>query len=191
MKIVYLLFILCSASVFGQNSNYTIFSFEYKNWTRTDTHYWIIENDSIGKYGELILNQIIIETDYSKTTLNSCCSKKEVSLIENNYAFSAFIDFTSLELIKYLKNNRIFLQEITHKYGTGLKSNLNVYATPVIGDFCNCISRIQNPQGMIVYNIPTYLPKSIFKVDESFYATGNWKRLQYYDFSEYLFENFH
>lgn len=191
MKIVRLLFFLYASISFGQNGNYTIFSFEYDNIVNKRTHYWIIENDSIDDYSKLSMKPIVIEADYSKTLLNNCCSGNKLESVEDNYELQEFIGFSTFELTKDLKKNRKFLQKITHEYGTGLKSSLKVYATPVVGNFCSCMIRNQQPLGKVIDYVLTYIPKSVFTIDKSFHKTNKWKRLRYFDFSEYLHESFH
>lgn len=191
MKVIQFIFLLNFLTISGQNSDFTIISFKYENSAGKETTHWIIENDSIGEHTKLNLKQVILKVDYSKTVLKRCCSETKINSIKESQNFLDNLEFTSEEMLKLLKRKRTFLQEVKHKYGTGLKTNLKVYATPIIGSFCNCLASDQQPLGIIINYVPTYLPKAMFTFDKSFKKSNQWKRLRYYDFSEYLYESFH
>jgi len=191
MRLIFIIITFWTSFLYSQNSNFTIFTFEYEFESRKSTNYWIVENDSIGDYSKLELKQVFIDIDYSKTILNKCSNGEDVDITNDVFSIENNLDFSSSDLIKKLKRNRRFLQKVTHKYGSGIKSKLKVYSTPISGQFSLCKSMNLQPKGIIIEKVETYIPKSLFSINESFYNSTKWKRLKYYDFSEFLHESFH
>ena len=165
-----LLLLLVTFSALGQtkHSQYIVLTFEdtYKNSQHgTDTYYWIISADSLKKRN--IISPLLL-SGFSKNTLESCCKGEPfdpfvvTAVTSYDFAESFFVSTDSLR--KLIFKNRIKIQAITKNWVSGQKEKIQVFASPISGNFCSSSSTDK-------YNGRIYFPVSNFQYIDNFWKT--------------------
>ena len=183
-----LLLALVAFSAHGQTNrgDYVVLTFEdtYKNSPHgTDTYYWIILADSLKQQNRI---SPLLLSGFSKGTLESCCKGEPVDpfvvTAETSYDFpeSYFVSTDSLR--KLIFKNRTKVQAITKNWVSGQKEKMQVFATPISGNFCSTSSKVK-------YNGRIYFPVSSFQHIDNFWKTVSIKLIER-DFTEVKFSIF-
>ena len=128
----------------NDKANYVIISFEMsrsKDTKGIQKFYWITPIDSIKKTDFYLFPLYLSE--YSKDKLERCVKGDTIDVFTQTTATSYNFDKGYEEAVDssilLLNKRKVKVQTITIEWTKGFKEEVKVYATPVIGKFCNCI----------------------------------------------------
>lgn len=195
-KYIILFFLFSSICVFGQNSEkYFVVTVESKqtpNYHGIRTSHWIIPVDSINDSNVFEIYPFYI--DYaSNDNLERCIEDLPIAIFTSttvtNYDFPD-IYIENIELLKeIIFSNRKKVQSINKKW-SDFKEKVNIYLTPIDGDFCSC--GILNGSIIDKWDVNyelMFLPVKNFRFDLNLWNTEKGKEILRSDFSEYTFGN--
>lgn len=195
LVLILYLSIICESLSSQANTNFLIISFELKRSIESkaiDKFYWITSIDSINK-PDFCLFPLYL-TQYSKDNLDRCIKGDTIDIFtrttSTQYNFDEGYEKEIDNLIALVNNRKVKVQSITAKWDNGIKENINVYATPIIGKFCNCIQS-HATEREIDFKGLAFIPVSGFKFDDSFWVSDKSKVVKFanytsVDFSSYL-----
>lgn len=151
-----------------RKSQYVVLTFEdtYKITQHDiDTYYWIISADSLKQQHRI---SPLLLSGFSKNTLESCCKGETVDPFvitdETSYDFTESYFVSTDSLRKLIFKNRTKVQAITKSWLSGQKEKIQVFATPIFGNFCSSSSTGK-------YNGRIYFPVSNFQRIDTFWET--------------------
>lgn len=176
-----------------EESSYVIISFErervYSNKKKEkEIFYWIIHTDSTHSKG-LHLTPLYLG-GFSNTDLIKCNKGDTINpyLItdETNFEFDESYNQQLSLLISLISNNQIRVQTIKKSWGNKLKEVINIYATPIDGNFTSCHLESFN---LIDYKGKVFLPLSNFSYFMEYWDTPNSKNVKFADYTFFYFIN--
>lgn len=183
---VTVLLLAATLSALAQNRKYVILTFEdtYKiSQHGTDTYYWIISADSLKQQNRI---SPLLLSGFSKNILESCCKGEPVDpfvvTTETSYDFAKSYFVSTDSLRKLIFKNRTKIQVITKNWASGQKEKIQVFATPISGNFCSSSSTGE-------YNGRIYVSVSNFRYIDNFWKTVPIKLIER-DFTEVGFAIF-
>jgi hypothetical protein len=195
---VILILVFTSLTIHSQvneKARYTIISFEMnrsKDPKGTQKFYWITPTDSI-KNEDFYLYPLILDK-YSKDNLDMCCERNTIDIFtittSTSYNFNEGYEAEVNLLFSLMDSKKTMVQKIKMEWDKGYKEDVKVYATPVLGEFCNCIES-HKTGNQIDFNGLVYIPLSDFSFDYSFWKSEKSKNIKCanyssVDFSSYL-----
>lgn len=164
--------------------------------------YWITPVDSIEN--RLSFNIFPLYTEeYSKDNLDRCIKGDSVDVFSNtnetNFEFSENYRAQIKQFISIVDRNKIKVQTIAMKWTKGSRGNeiVKVYATPINGEFCNCIQLHEiGGSHKSGFKALIYIPVTNFYFEEDFWNTRNGEIVKYADyrlieFTSHLPPNWH
>ncbi len=151
-------------------------------------YYWIVNSDSTINKGFSL--KPLYFSGYSKTHLDKCCNGDTINpyIITKHTSFDFAPNYESdVKVLKELiEEKKIKVQTIKKKRGNEYTETVNVYATPVKGEFCKCYLK---SFGFIDYEGEVYLPLKNLK-DNSAYWELTWsKNIKFSDYSFFFYVN--
>lgn len=126
---------------------YVVFTFETEKNSTCDKQvfYWITLVDSIENKLEFNIYPLFTQ-EYSKDVIDSCIKGDSVDVFLNttnsNFEFGENYETQIKYLMSIVNNNKTKVQTVVHMRSQGgIKETeiVKVYATPVIGEFCDCM----------------------------------------------------
>ncbi len=196
-KIIVLGLILLLVGEIGlsQTSNkkdYVVVTFELsqKKPSGNQNYYWITPIDSIINKSVFNIYPLYME-EYSNDSFEKCLKGDTVDVFttttETNYDFREK-HLSELNIFQsIIKQNRMLVQELRLNWNSKTKGTekLNIYLTPIKGQFCDCIQRTEVwGKSDLNFLILTFMPVSSFEYDSDFWKTELGKILQISDFSK-------
>ncbi|MEJ0055079.1 MAG: hypothetical protein WDN75_05150 [Bacteroidota bacterium] len=190
------LFLLASYTAGSQSiahSKYIVITIERER--TKDNHameraYWIVSMDSLQNF-KYSLAPLYID-GFSLNNFKECCGKKSITIFyqtdSTSYKFDEQYLAAKKSLSDLVKAKRKKVQTIAKGWTKGVREKINVYITPVSGDFCYCRvdkdgSKKLEYQGMIV------IPKSGFSSEDKFWSSEKSSQVSFFDFSSLPFLN--
>jgi len=193
-----LLSFLCYQNLPAQMTNkeeYVVITFERtKNKVhRMNRYYWIIPSDSISTQ-KLPLYSLYTETYFDKSELEECCQGGVIDVLEisNNdtVSFSDEYNIALRQLNEIIFQNRKKVQTITYQwYNPKHKEIIQIYATPITGNFCYCMQRFTPQIKNYFQEGIVFLPLMEFKYDAAFWNTDQARLIESFDFSDIRYVN--
>ncbi len=193
-KIFCILLIINISFLYSQNSdNFIIVSIEKttsKGIHKQETDYWII---SLSEWKEIDKRAIYpyLPNGFNLSDLKECCTNKELLFFYYTKEEEEALDIDYLTKIESLENiiqqNRKKVQVIRKKWSTKKRQKINIYLTPVKGDFCFCNMKHSNPKVELEYKGLISLPLSNFSYDKNFWKSELSVHIQSYDYSDLPF----
>ncbi|ATL45726.1 hypothetical protein COR50_00325 [Chitinophaga caeni] len=186
------LLLLFSQSIKAQSNTdstnkYVIFTFEikHKGSKINEYYYWMARQDSIPKKKAFEVFPLYTE-EYSRDLLNKCKTGSSIDI----FAATTATNFNFDDNYKLEVKNLIFLINIKKEKIQSFKKrwvqnddevNVNVYATPIIGKFCDCLEI----HGSMPYDFKglVYLPVAAFSYDNTFWNSKDANIVRYVDYS--------
>ena len=158
------------------DQEYLVVSFEIdrtKDAHDTKKYYWIISKDSLGSLNATLSPLFL--TGFTNDQFQSCCNGNEVDI----YSFKKgdTFDLSDQYLITLngiIEKNKRKIQTVTKNWNNGYKERIDIYVTPVKGQFCMC-PMSQKSEEMIGFNGCIFLPKGNFVYDDSFWESAKAK----------------
>ncbi len=192
LKLIGFLFLCNTAFGYSQeiekNSNIILTFIINKNSDnhKNVTYKWLISAKNL-KQGILDYSPFY-NFDYPLNYLNTCINKDSTyiftSVTGSNWDFTEEYISNIEDLRKITNDNRVLLQKITKKNKSGRKEKIKIYATPVIGDFCNCPIKHEDGK-MIKYQGNIFLPVGKFKYGSKFWDSKEAKYILDSDLSQF------
>ena len=188
-----LLLFTCKAIICQVNSKtrFVVITFELNkgNSKNKQVFYWITPVDSIEN--KLAFNIFPLYTEeYTKDNLDRCIKGDSVDIFTNttktNFEFGENYETQIKQFVSMVNNKKVQVQTIAMKWPKGSRDNetVTVYATPIIGEFCNCIQLHENGGShKLEFKALVYMPVSSFSFEENFWNTENGKIVKYADYS--------
>jgi hypothetical protein len=193
-------------NMYSQMTNekeYVIITFEaiYNNGHRCVNYYWIIPLDT-ANLGELKgesdkdfqMFYFYVFPYFSKSHLEDCFKGNLINVLESSSDDT--IDFNNKELDSLLIINQIInkfkrkIQSIKYNWFYPRRIVVvNIFATPIIGDFCHCRQRFSLHLKKSFREGTIFLPISNFRYDPFFWKSKNAKEILNFDYSQIKFEN--
>jgi hypothetical protein len=166
---------------------YVIFTFEITHNVKKqkDIYYWITPQDSIANKTAFEVFPLYLE-EYSNDNLEMCKLGKTIDIFgastATNFDFEAGYKQGVMNLLSLINSHKIKIQTFKKKWTrNGDEINVNVYACPIIGQFCDCILTHGKPtygfKGLV------YLPVMAFDFDNNFWNGKYEKTVKYVDYS--------
>ena len=125
-------------------SSFECSTFEVQSWFigLKKNYYWITPIDSIEKRNSFTVFPVYMD-GFSKESFDECKQGKQIDI----FTFSGSPDFnlgtdyeTNLrDLLSLIAINRIKIQSLLKVWGKNQEDKINIYATPITGEFCNCL----------------------------------------------------
>lgn len=189
--IIVLLLLVChgikAQSNIDSTKKYLVFAFEvkHKHSKIKEHYYWITSQDSIARKKAFDVFPLYTE-EYSKDILDRCKTSNLIDIFAASTATDFnFDDNYKLEvksLLSLININKIKIQNFRKRWPqNGDEVSINVYATPIIGKFCNC----WQSHGSMPYDFKgiIYLPLMSFSYDNFFWNSKNAEVVKYVDYS--------
>ncbi|MDR0233056.1 MAG: hypothetical protein LBI82_13225 [Dysgonamonadaceae bacterium] len=188
-KLVFIIFSLISLSIHAQLNEYVVFTFESKRSIDKEfqKYYWIAHKDSIKDTDFRIYPLYLIVGEFSKDNLDNCQKGDSIDIFvstdKTNLDFDKDYESNVEDLISLIDNNRIKIQSIDISWAENkkAKNKINIYATPIRGNFCNCFQ--YHNLGTNKFNSFIYLPIGNFSYIKSFWDTPTASIVKYSDYS--------
>jgi hypothetical protein len=188
-KLVFIIFILSSLSSYAQLNEYVIFTFESKRSIDKEfqKYYWIAPKDSIKDTDFRIYPLYLIAGEFSKDNLDDCQKGDSIDIFvstdKTNLDFEEDYESNVEDLILLIYNNRVKIQSIEIGWAENkkVKNIINIYATPIRGNFCNCFQ--YHNLGTNKFNSFIYLPIENFSHIKSFWNTPTASIVKFSDYS--------
>ncbi|SHN37593.1 hypothetical protein [Mucilaginibacter sp. OK098] len=186
-----ILLLLCNGIKAQSNTvgikKYVIFTFEiiHKESKVKDYYYWITPQDSIAKKNAFEVFPLYTE-EYSKDILNRCKTGNTIDIFTASTAtdFNFDDNYKSevRNLLSLISINKVKIQDFRKRWTkNGDEVNIDVYASPIIGEFCDCLENHENRsygfKGLI------YLPVTSFNYDKGFWTSKDEKVVRFVDYS--------
>ncbi len=167
-----LIFVLCFVDQLSSQEiekGYVILTFEINRHQGSHgnfIYHWIVPIDSICEKSELKIFPVYMDNFYATNDLNNCCSQVDIDIFTMTTAskydysekYANQLDTLNLLVLK----NRKLLQKISNKWTNGTKEDIQVWGTPIMGQFCSC-GLIGDSKSDIDYKGIIFLPKSTFR----------------------------
>ena len=195
MRLLFILFLISVSATDALCQNlrraYLIFTFEDTHKVSQHgkkTYYWIQEVDSLKKENQ-ILGALFL-SGFSQNNVSDCCDGKNInpfSVAENtSYRFDNK-HYLTLDTLKALINkHRKKIQTIHKIWVSGQQEDVNVFVTPIFGDFCSS-NFLRAGLYADNYNGRVYIPRSKFSYANYFWQDEKSKILLKKDFSAFIF----
>ena len=196
--IVFILFTLFFYDpIFSQEiekDNYVIITFEMIRSSEpkaVNKFYWITSVESINTTDFYLFPLYL--TQYSKNDLDGCLNGDTIDMFtlttDTQYNFKEGYETNISQLTSLLDSRRTKVQTIKMKWNKGYKEDIDVYATPVIGKFCNCVQSHMvgakvDFEGMI------FIPLSDFIFDDDFWGKDKSKKVMFANYSSVDFRSY-
>jgi hypothetical protein len=192
LLILFLLF-TCKAIISQVNSKakFVVITFELikSNSKNKQVFYWITPVDSIEN--KLAFNIYPLYTEeYTKDNFDRCIKGDSVDVFTNttntNFEFGKNYETQVKQFVSMVNSKRVKVQTIALKWSKEIRDNetVNVYATPIIGEFCNCLQRHEiGGSHKLEFRALIYMPVSSFSFEENFWNTENGKVVKFADYS--------
>jgi len=179
----------------NERANYVIITFEMIRSTEPKAEkkfYWIAPTDSIKKSDFYLFPLYLAQ--YSKDNLDGCIEGDTIDIFtvttDTRYNFGEAYESDISTLTSLIDSRRKKVQTIAMKWDKGYKEEVNVYATPINGKFCNCL---QNHMvgAKVAFKGLIFIPITGFNFDDNFWASEKSKKILFanyssVDFSSYL-----
>jgi hypothetical protein len=192
IKIIIFLMMLFWYNVKAQSNidslkKYVVFTFEvvHKNVKQKEYYYWIALQDSIARKNAFEVFPLYTD-EYSKDVLDRCKAGKAIDIFAastvTNFNFDTDYELEVKNLLSLISINKIKIQDYRRRWTqNGEEVNVSVYASPIIGRFCNCLQSHEDLthgfKGLV------YLPVMSFIYDNGFWASKNERVVKYVDYS--------
>jgi hypothetical protein len=182
------------SSQVNDKNNYVVITFEVSKSIEPkakDKFYWITPVDSI-KEADFCLYPLYLE-QYSKDNLDRCSKKDTIDIFTfttaTNFSFNEGYEAGVNLLISLINSKKTKVQTIAIKWDNGYKKDINVYATPITGKFCNCLQ--SHLAGKNAFKGLIFIPLSDFNFDDIFWKSDQSKKVMFanyatVDFSSHL-----
>jgi len=189
-----LLLLLVSYGAFSQGAlkEYVVITVEdqYKvSQHGTQTYFWIVPIDSVIS-SATNLSRLFL-SDFSANNLQDCCVGSAVDPIVVTESSNFKLDGNYLaeleSLRKVILQNRRKLQKITKKWTSGQEETVQIFATAIRGEFCEC-SFHPIGQQRTGYKGNVCVPKSSFSSYEDFWKSPKANTILKEDFSSIDFD---
>ena len=166
---------------------FIVYTFEVnrKPSKHKETFYFISSVDSIAEKNTFQVFPLYLD-GYSNDKFQRCKSGSIIDIFTatDNSDFNFSQDYTSeISKLQFLiKKNKVKLQTINKSSADEKsKTNINVYASSIIGKFCKCaISHVDSYGG---FKGTVYLPDGLFINDSNFWEGKYAKVVKYVDYS--------
>lgn len=185
------LFITCKIGVSQVKNGFIIISFELvkSKQDNKQVFYWITSVDSIDNKINFSIYPLYFE-EFSSDNLEKCKKGDTVDIFintsETNFKFDNNYLLQLEQLSSLINDNRTKLQSISLNWfdKNRNKEIVNIYATPILGDFCNCL-QISEKGGSknLDFKTMAYMPVSSFVLNKGFWNTENGKVIKFADYS--------
>ncbi|BEG99462.1 hypothetical protein BSYN_17270 [Bacteroides sedimenti] len=174
---------------YGQTNKFIVITFSSKRSIDKEfkNYYWITPVDSI-KSNDFYLTPLYV-AEFSKDNLDDCIKGDTIDIFtstsKTRLDFDSNYDEQIENLIFLIDKNRVKVQSIKMNWDKRKWILVNIYATPITGNFCDCYE-YHNRAGT-KFNSMVYLPQSGFSYDKSFWDTpiSNIVRFSKYNFIDY------
>jgi len=188
-KLIFIISLLISLSSYAQIKEYVVVTFESKRSIDKEfqKYYWIAPIDSIKDTDFHIYPLYLVIGEFSKDNLDNCQKGDSIDIFvstnKTNLDFDKGYEYSIDGLISLIDNNRIKIQTIDIKWveNKKAKSIINIYATPIRGDFCNCFQ--YHNLGNKKFKSFIYLPFANFNYIKSFWDTPTASIIKFSDYS--------
>ena len=187
-KLVFVMLILMSLSSFAQLNEYIIITFESKRSIDKgfQKYYWIVPVDSIKDTDFHIYPLYLIVGSFSKDNLDNCQKGDSIDIFvstdKTNLDFDKDYESNIENLISLIANNRVKIQTIDINWVENkAKNKINIYATPIRGNFSNCFQC--HDLGSNKFKSFIYLPVANFSYNKSFWDTPTASMVKFSDYS--------
>lgn len=183
------LLLLVSLEVFSQSTSteYLVITIEdhYKTSQHgTQSYVWIVQVDSITSFNSNL--SPVFLSGFSVNNSQDCCAGVPVDPIVVTEASNFILSddyMSNLEnLKKLIVQNRKKLQKITKKWMSGQEQTIEVFATAIKGEFCQCDFHPVGQQ-RTGYKGKVCIPKSSFSAYEDFWKSSKANFILMQDFS--------
>ena len=186
-----LLVSVLSARAQMPSNRYLIFTFEerYKNSPHgTKTFYWMQQADSVAAHPLRLAALFLSTSAYSKDNLDDICqglpTDPFLQKISTNYGFSEQYMAGTTALQELIAKHRTRVQTIRKSWANGQSALIQVYATPITGQFCAGRLRRREADGD-QYDGPLFIPFADFRfIPEKADEQPSRKRWAAEDFSQ-------
>lgn len=195
--IILLLIVKLGMSQIINSKDYVIITFEsiQKNPNVEHNYYWIAPINSIENKATFNIYPLYTE-EYSKDNYEKCLKGDTVDIFTTTKATN--FDFrkeylSQLELLQSIvKEKGMLVQELELSWNKQIrkKEKLNIYATPIKGEFCTCTQLAEvwgNPDLNFIAQV--FMPVNSFSYKPDFWQTELGKIIQYADYSQVDFKS--
>jgi hypothetical protein len=174
-----------------EEGKYVVFLFERQRnnmHKEKDFFYWITSIDSISKQGFNLFPLYL--SDFTKSDLIKCSRGETINPYLINGDTIHDLDKESKSsihnLFELISKNQTKIQSISKTWGKKNKETVNVYVTPITGNFFSCVMESFE---LIDYTGSIYLPASDFKIYIGFWDLPVAKNVISQDYSYFFFVN--
>lgn len=165
-----------------------------KGLHKTQIDYWVVSLNKYKDPNEKPFFPLYI-SGFSATDYNECCNNKNLILFnvtsQESFEYENQLLDVQKKLIDLIKIKRRKIQSIEKKWLFGNKITVNVYMTPITGDFCFCELSHNNDNSELTYVGQVAVPKSGYNYNSDFWSSELYKAIQKYDFGNLPFVSLH
>jgi len=175
----------------NSSSRFVVITFELTkgNSKNKQFFYWITPVDSIEKKISFNIFPLYTE-EYTKDNFDRCIKGDSVDIFKNttatNFKFDEGYSSQIEQFVSLVNSKKTKVQTISLNWSAGsrAKETVNVYATPVIGEFCNCLQLSEiGGSHKLEFSALVYMPVASFSFNQNFWDTENGKVMKYADYS--------
>lgn len=192
LGIVLLLIVKLGLSQVINSNNYIVITFEsiQKNPNVEHSYYWIAPFDSIKSKVTFNIYPLYTE-EYSNDNFEKCLKGDTVDIFTTtkttNYDFSKEYLSELESFLSIVKEKRILVQELELSWNKQIrkKEKVNIYVTPIKGEFCTCTQLAEvwgEPDLNFIAQV--FMPASSFSYSTNFWQTEQGKLIQHTDYSQ-------
>ncbi len=197
LGIILLLMVKLGLSQVINSNNYVVITFEsiQKNPNVEHSYYWIAPFEVIEGKVTFEIYPLYVE-EYSNNNFDKCTKGDTIDIFtttkSTNYDFSKEYLSELESFLSIVKEKGMLVQELELSWNKQIrkKEKLNIYATPIKGEFCTC-TQLAEVWGTPNLNFiaQVFMPVSTFSYNEDFWQTELGKTIQYADFSQVDFNS--
>ncbi len=181
-KLIFFLFLLSSLSNYARTNQYIIVTFESKRSIDREfqNYFWIAPIDSIKDRNFYLYPLHLVVGEYSKDNLDNCIKGDTIDIFNSTNItrlnFDDMYEANVETLLELVIKNRVKVQTINVSWELNkkAKNKINIYITPILGDFCRCFHYGRNfydGKWIDGFKSLIYLPMSNFSYNQSFWET--------------------
>lgn len=210
-KLLVILLLFSTIGLYAQISSkgkYVVLTFErsYGSGNKNkEVFYWMTSVEKSAKVKVVPLYANMFDEPFASEVLVDCIKGDTIEYWKSGELDDSNYTLEMKKFTKVVKTNRVFVQEIVRKWNSRnnivkygrkvmrMRNNeyIKVYATPIVGVFCNCVELASNDlagNSEFVHRI--YMPVSNFEYLENFWSTPKGKLIKYADYSTLEFDKY-
>ena len=181
---LFIAFLTIALFCYSQTSKYVVVTFSAKRGI--DKHfvnyYWITPVDSIKGMNFCLYPLYLAE--YSSDNVYDCKKGDSINIfthtVKTAYDFEDGYEQGIEELISLIDGNRTKIQSIKTKWTNKAYIDINVYVTPISGDFCRCFYYKDHRDKFEAW---IYLPVKDFSFEKAFWSISAANFVKYANYS--------